>query len=192
MDKVRQEEKALFEANKPVLEKAIAGIQKALAVLNDYYSKSADAAHGSSGGASTGIIGLLEVCESDFSKELAEITDAEQKSQYFYDEETKENEVTKVTKEQDVKFKTRAAAGLDKSVAEYTSDRAGVVTESDAVKEQLKQLKARCAGKAETYAERKARREEEMASLNEALEVLNSQTALIQTKSKHFMSVYRH
>merc|ERR550537_931471 len=174
----------------PVIEKAIAGIQQALKVLNDYYAK--DAAHGSSGGASTGIIGLLEVCESDFSKELAEISDAEQKSQYFYDEETKENEVTKVTKEQDVKFKTRAAAGLDKSVAEYTSDRSGVVAESDAVKEQLKQLKARCAGKAETYAERKARREKEMASLHEAMEVLNSQTALIQTKSKHFMSVHRH
>jgi len=192
MDKIRLEEKTLFEANKPVLEKAVAGIQKALAVLNDYYSKSADAAHGASGGASTGIIGLLEVCESDFSKEIAEITDAEQKSQYFYDEATKENEVTKVTKEQDVKFKNRAAAGLDKSVAEYTSDRAGVVTESDAVKEQLKQLKARCAGKAESYAERKARREEEMAGLHEAMQVLESQTAFIQTKSKHFMSVRRH
>jgi len=190
MDKIRLDEKAVYEAAKPELERAIAGIQKALKVLNDYYSK--DASHGSAGGSSTGIIGLLEVCESDFSKELAEITDAEDKAVYFYEQETKENEVTKVTKEQDVKFKTRAAAGLDKSVAEYTSDRSGVVAESDAVKEQLKQLKARCAGKAETYAERKARREEEMAGLHEAMEVLESQTALIQTKSKHFMSVHRH
>merc|ERR1719265_2715332 len=37
------------------------GKSKVLKVLNDYYSK--DAAHGSSGGSSTGIIGLLEVCE---------------------------------------------------------------------------------------------------------------------------------
>jgi len=190
MDKIRLDEKAVYEAAKPELERAIAGIQKALKVLNDYYSK--DASHGSAGGSSTGIIGLLEVCESDFSKELAEITDAEDKAIYFYEQETKENEVTKVTKEQDVKFKTRAAAGLDKSVAEYTSDRSGVQAESDAVKEQLKQLKARCAGKAETYAERKSRREEEMAGLHEAMEVLESQTALIQTKSKHFMSVHRH
>merc|ERR1719181_2282481 len=177
--KIRQEEKANFEANKPVLEKAIAGIQKALGVLNDYYAKSADAAHGASGGASTGIIGLLEVCESDFSKELAEITDDEDKAAYFYEEETKETEVMKVEKEQDVKFKTRAAASLDKSVSEYTSDRAGVQTESEAVTEQLKELSARCTGKAETYAERKAKREEEMANLNEALNALP--TALIQT-----------
>jgi len=190
--KIRQEEKANFEAQKPVLEKAIAGIQQALKVLNDYYGSAGDAAHGASGGTSTGIIGLLEVAESDFSKELAEITDAEDKAAYFYEQETKESEIMKVKKEQDVKFKTRAAASLDKSVSEYTSDRAGVQTESDAVSEQLKELQSRCAGKAETYAERKARREEEMAGLNEAMTVLESQTALIQTKSKHFMSVYRH
>merc|ERR1719162_1666007 len=190
MDKIRLEEKGLFEAAKPELEQAVAGIQNALKVLNDYYAK--DASHGSAGGSSTGIIGLLEVCESDFSKELAEITDSEAKSIYYYDQTTKENEITKVTKEQDVKFKTRAAAGLDKSVAEYSSDRAGVATESDAVKEQLKQLNARCTAKAESYSERKSRREAEMAGLNDAMTVLESQTALIQTRSKHFMSVYRH
>ena len=65
-------------------------------------------------------------------------------------------------------------------------------TESDAVSEQLKQLQARCAGTAETYADRTAKREEGVASLNEAMSVLESMTALIQTKSKHFMSVQRH
>ena len=75
MDKIRQEEKANFEEAKPVLEKAIAGIQKALKVLNDYYSK--DAAHGASSGASSGIIGLLEVCDADFEKGLTEMNTAE-------------------------------------------------------------------------------------------------------------------
>merc|ERR1719359_1148774 len=135
MDKIRQEEKAEFEAQVPVLNKAIAGIQKALGVLNDYYSQSAGAAHGASGGASTGIIGLLEVAESDFSKELAELKNAEDKSAYFYKEETKENDIAKLKKEADAKYKTKAAAGLDKSVSEYTSDRAGVETEKDAVRE---------------------------------------------------------
>merc|ERR1740117_281553 len=75
MDKIRQEEKADFAASEAELSKGLAGIQTALKVLNDYYSKAAE--HGSAGGSSTGIIGLLEVCESDFSKELAEITEAE-------------------------------------------------------------------------------------------------------------------
>merc|ERR1719265_2209226 len=126
MDRIRQEEKANFEAASAELSKGLAGIQKALKVLNDYYSK--DAAHGSAGGSSTGIIGLLEVCESDFSKELAEITEAEDTAAHAYEQETKENEITKVTKEQDVKFKTKEAASLDKSVSEYSSDKAGVET----------------------------------------------------------------
>merc|ERR1719181_971904 len=142
--KIRQEEKANFEAAKPVLEKAIAGIQQALKVLNEYYGSAGDAAHGASGGASTGIIGLLEVAESDFSKELAEITDAEDKSAYFYKQETQENDITKLKKDQDVKYKTKEANELDKSVSEYTSDRTGVMNERDAVTEQYNQLKSRC------------------------------------------------
>merc|ERR1719329_486159 len=41
MHKLRQEEKSLFEANDAELFKGLAGIQEALKVLNDYYSKSA-------------------------------------------------------------------------------------------------------------------------------------------------------
>jgi peptidoglycan hydrolase CwlO-like protein len=190
MDAIRQEEKALFEANEAELSKGLAGIQKALKVLNDYYSK--DAAHGSAGGSSTGIIGLLEVCESDFSKELAEITEAEDTAAHAYEAETKENEITKVTKEQDVKFKTKEAASLDKSVSEYTSDRAGVETELGAVNEYLSELEGRCTAKAESYGDRKAAREAEIAGLKEAQTILENEASLIQTKSKHFMSVRRH
>jgi chromosome segregation ATPase len=190
MDRIRQEEKTLFEANEAELSKGLAGIQKALKVLNDYYSKAS--AHGSAGGSSTGIIGLLEVCESDFSKELAEITEAEETAVHAYEQETKENEITKVTKEQDVKFKTKESAGLDKGVSEYTSDRAGVETELGAVNEYLKELEGRCVAKAESYGDRKARREAEIAGLKEAQQILENETALLQTKSKHFMSVRRH
>jgi chromosome segregation ATPase len=190
MDRIRQEEKTLFEANEAELSKGLAGIQKALKVLNDYYSKAS--AHGSAGGSSTGIIGLLEVCESDFSKELAEITEAEETAAHAYKQETKENEITKVTKEQDVKFKTKEAAGLDKGVSEYTSDRAGVETELGAVNEYLKELEGRCVAKAESYADRKARREAEIQGLKDAQQILENETALLQTKSKHFMSVRRH
>ena len=49
-------------------------------VLNDYYAKG-DKAHASADGAGSGIIGMLEVAESDFSKGLAEMTAAEDKPQ---------------------------------------------------------------------------------------------------------------
>merc|ERR1719162_1392310 len=72
MDKIRAEEKAAFDVNSAEMEKGLNGVKMALKVLNDYYAK-ADKAHSSSDGASTGIIGLLEVCESDFSKGLTEM-----------------------------------------------------------------------------------------------------------------------
>merc|ERR1712226_892957 len=114
MDKIRAEEKAAFDTNSAEMEKGLNGVKMALKVLNDYYAKSGKA-HSSADGASTGIIGLLEVCESDFSKGLAEMKAAEESAISTYDQETKQNEIEKVTKEQDVKYKTKEAAGLDKS-----------------------------------------------------------------------------
>ena len=182
MDKLRAEEKALFEANSAETEKGLNGVKLALKVLNEYYSK-ADKAHSSSDGASSGIIGLLEVCESDFSKALTEMTAAEEAAQNQYDAQTKENEITKATKDQDVKYKTKEANGLDKGVAEYSSDKSGVETELSAVNEYLAQLEGRCIAKAETYSERKARREAEINGLKEALTVLENETAFIQRRT---------
>jgi uncharacterized phage infection (PIP) family protein YhgE len=186
MDKIRAEEKAVFDKASAETEKALDGVKKALKVLNDYYSK-ADKAHSSSDGASTGIIGLLEVCESDFSKSLSEMTAAEESAVAEYETDTKENEIAKVTKEQDVKYKTKEANELEKASAEATSDKQGVETELSAVNQYLKELEGRCVAKAETYAERKERREAEIAGLKEGLEVLENETAFIQKKSTKFL-----
>merc|ERR1719217_1556932 len=142
MDKIRAEEKAVFDKNSAEMEKGIKGVKLALKVLNDYYAK--DAAHSSSGGAGSGIIGLLEVCESDFTKGLAEMTSAEETAVNEYDRTSKENEIAKATKEQDVKYKTKEAKGLDKDTAEATADKSGVQEELDAVLEYYKGIKERC------------------------------------------------
>merc|ERR1719230_2217519 len=160
-------------------------------VLNDYYAK-ADKAHDSADGASSGIIGLLEVCESDFSKGLAEMKAAEESAQAAYEQETKENEIEKVTKEQDVKYKTKEAAGLDKSVAELSSDKEGVETELSAVMEYLKKIEDECIAKPETYEERTARREAEIAGLKEAQSILNEETAFLQTSHSVLRGARRH
>merc|ERR1719272_2612682 len=72
MDRIREQEHILFSNDSAMMEKGLTGIKKALKVLRDYYNK-ADKAHASAGGAGAGIIGLLEVVESDFSKSLAEM-----------------------------------------------------------------------------------------------------------------------
>merc|ERR1719262_2196146 len=170
----------------------VAGVKKALKILRDYYNK--DHSHSASEGAGAGIIGLLEVCESDFSKSLAEIISTEETAQSDYDAETKENEIEKTTKQQDVKYKTKFFTDLDKAVAELSSDRKGVQSELDAVMEYLKSLDDRCQGtlgtsvfgnaKAESYADRKARREAEIAGLKEGLAILEGEASNVFLQKK--------
>jgi len=180
MDKLRSEEKANFDKNQPEMEMGLKGVKLALKILNDYYAKAAS--HSSGEGAGSGIIGMLEVIESDFTKGLIELEAVEQAAASSFKQQTKENAVAKVTKGQDVKYKTKEAAGLDKSAGELSSDREGVQTELDATLEYLAGLAKKCTYKVETYADRKARRESEVAGLKEALEILESETALVQTR----------
>merc|ERR1719281_508123 len=182
MDKLRAEEKTLYEKNRPDMEAGLEGVKLALKILRDYYAKD-DKSHEAAEGAGGTIIGLLEVIESDFSKGLAEMIATEDSAAAAYDKQTKENEVAKVTKEQDVKYKTKEYAGLDKSVSELSSDLAGVQEELDAVLEYLEKLKEMCIAKPETYAERKRRRDAEIAGLKQALEILSGEAVLLQSKT---------
>merc|ERR1719473_2029824 len=106
----------------------------------------------------------------------------EEQAAAAYEQQTKENEVTRTTKEQDVKYKTKEAASLDKAVGELSADAAGVATELDALYEYLDKLHEMCDEKVEPYEERKARREAEIAGLKEALTILEG-TSLLQKSS---------
>jgi len=185
MDKIRLEEKEEYTKAKADMEAGIKGVQLALKVLRDYYAK--DKAHAADEGGGAGIIGLLEVVESDFSKGLIEMTSTEEAAQAAYDQETKENEIEKATKEQDIKYKTEEATGLDKATAEATSDRSGVQEELDAVLEYLKGMEDRCIAKPETYEERVARRDAELAGLKEALSILENETSFLQQKTRRIL-----
>jgi len=131
--------------------------------------------HEASGGAASGIIGLLEVCESDFSKGLAEMVQVEETSATSYDRASKENQIETAEKGQAVKFKTAESVRLDKAVAEATADREGEQEEYDAVMEYYTKIKERFVAKAETYEDKKAARDQEIAGLKEALTILDGQ-----------------
>jgi len=182
MDKIRAEEKGLYNKNHAEMKQGIDGIQKALSVLRDYYA--ADAGHAAAGGAGSGIIGMLEVVESDFSKGLAEMEVTESTAAADYDKVSKQGEIARTMKGQDSKYKAKESAGLDKSVSETSSDLESTQAELDAIMEQLDKLAKMCVAKAEPYAERKARRESEMAGLKEALTILEGEAVLIQQTSK--------
>jgi len=205
MDSIRAEEKAAFDTAKADLELGISGVQKALGVLRDYYQGAAfvqggakfDAfmqqpaapqGHSKAGGAGGSIIDILEVVESDFSKNLATEETEEADAVSTYESTTQENKLSVTMKSQDAKYKTKAFKGLDKSISDLSGDRDTTNTELSAVLEYDGKLKARCIAKPETYEDRKARREAEVSGLKEALSILENETAFMQRGKRSLRS----
>merc|ERR1719163_1231024 len=113
MDKMRADEKAAFAEAKKDYEDGIEGLTMALQILRDYYAAGSDEAllqqpevgtHSKASGAATGIIGLLEVSQSDFSKLLADATVEEETAQKEYDRISQENRVSTAMKNADEKY----------------------------------------------------------------------------------------
>jgi len=203
MDKIRQEENANYMVAKKELEQGLGGVRKALGVLRDYYGGAAamiqedDAKfssfmqqpappeqHEKSSGAGGSIISILEVCESDFAQNLAKEESQESDSAENYEKTTQENKVSVASKSQDVKYKTKEAAALDKEMSDLSSDKDTASSELSAVNEYYGKIKERCVAKPESYEERKARREAEIEGLKEALTILENEAAFVQRKRR--------
>jgi len=212
MDLARKEGHDAFVKAQADLSTGLAGVRKALGVLRQYYG-GADALvqtgasvlrarakqpaspelHEKSAGAGSKVVGILEVVESDFAKNLAAEETEEDSSQADYEKMTQENKVTKTLKNQDVTYKTKESKSLDKAVADLTADHESTSAELTAVMEYYAKIKERCIAKPETYEARKARREAEIKGLKEALQILQDETALVQRGKKgsrhHFLGL---
>merc|ERR1719172_615939 len=182
MDKMRMEEHEVYVSQKPEMEEGLQGVKLALKILKDYYGGDAD--HEAAKGAGEGIIGLIEVVESDMTKTLTEIEAKEKASKAEYDRQTKENEIMAATWGQDVKYKTKEQTELEEQVSQATSDRSSVQAELDAVLEYLRRIEERCIAKPMTYEERVRRREAEIAGLKEALEILSGEDVLAENERR--------
>jgi len=184
MDQMRAEQKAEFEKVSKDLQDGVDGLTMALDVLQKYYAEKeseesllqqpAVSTHSKASGEATGIIGLLEVALSDFTKNLAEERVTEAAAQEEYEKLSQENAITKATKETQLTSSKKEVSSLAKRIDEISSDKATEQAELDAVTEYYDSLKPQCIAKPETYAERKKRRESEIAGLKEALSILES------------------
>jgi len=191
MDTIRADEKAAFDTAKSDLEQGIAGVQKALTVLKDYYGASfvqsvkseqpaAPETHTKASGAGGSIIDILEVVVSDFAKNLATEETQEDDAVSSYEKTTQENKISTTMKSQDVKYKTQEYKSLDKSISELSGDRDTTSTELSAVMEYYGKIKERCIAKPESYEDRKARRTAEIEGLKQALSILEGEAVFMQ------------
>ncbi|CAK9063894.1 unnamed protein product [Durusdinium trenchii] len=109
------------------------------------------------------------VVESDFGRSLAQAETTEATKAEEYDSMTKQNKLTKVQKDADQKFKSKTAQSLDKAVVDLTSDKDANKEELAAVESYKESLQKQCADGGMSYAERAAKREEEIQGLKDAL-----------------------
>jgi len=150
----------------------------AIKVLNNYYGSKKDAFLQSRAqlvSGNSGIVGLLEVAESDFAKSLAEGQAAEDAMIAEYEKYIEDSKVSRATKLQDQKNKNAEKSRLDALIAEISEDVGDSQKDLDAVLEYFDKIKTSCETKTPTHEERQARRAKEIEGLQNALGILSGE-----------------
>jgi len=181
---IRQNERTAFLKSKSDMEEGLRGIKLALKILKEHYGQD-EQSNLLTQGASGGIIGLLEVVETDFTKGLAEILVAEESAESYYQSAVKpSSEIEASAKEADLKARMKEYITVNKEGADLSND-AGLVSERLAgIAQYEAMLKSKCV-QSDTFGERKIRREKELAGLKEALEILTGEASFLQMESTH-------
>jgi len=190
-DEIRAAEAAAWKEAKADYESGVEGVGMALQVLRDYYAEKDESliqqTHVKATGAATGIIGMLEVIESDFTKSLADGSAAEAMAVEAYEKLTMDNKIATTEKSTAVEYKTKDKKETEARLEGLKEDKASAEKEYSAIMEYWEKLQPMCIAKPEPYAERKRRREAEIAGLKEALTILEeeagSPSAFLQVRT---------
>jgi len=189
--KQRQEEKATNTETIKDSQDAQTAVAQALVVLKEFYAKAAeatalvqkqkkqpeifDAPYKGMGAESGGVVGMLEVIESDFARLEAETSAAEATAQKTYDEFMTDSKVDKASKNSDSEHKTAKKQNQEQALTSKSADLEGTQKELDAALAYYDKLKPSCVDAGVSYEDRVGRRKEEIESLQEALKILNGE-----------------
>jgi len=190
---VRTAEKKKNKETVEDAQKAQAAVTAALNVLKDFYAKAAQAtafvqtkqpeidapktfegAYTGMGDSSGGVVGLLEVIGSDFARLEAETNTAEDEASKEQDRFLAESKKDKAVKSADLDHKSKGKVQKESDLADTESDLKGTQSEMDAALVYYEKLKPSCQDATVTYDDRVSQREEEIASLKEALQILSN------------------
>merc|ERR1712190_407969 len=184
---LRQEEKEKNEQTISDSSEAQTAVAQALTVLKEFYAKAGEATallqqpeifdspYKGMQSENGGVVGMLEVIESDFARLEADTKAAEATAQKEYDTFMTDSKVDKEAKSTDIEHKT--AKKQDESQALTVAKAALEETQEslDAALAYFDKLKPSCVDAGVSYEDRVARRKEEIQSLQEALKILNGE-----------------
>merc|ERR1712151_1388132 len=189
--KLRQEEKAKNELTIKDAGEAQTAVTQALTVLKEFYAKAGDATallqqqpespeifdspYKGMQSENGGVVGMLEVIESDFARLESETKAAEAAAQKEYDTFMTKSKVDKEAKETDIEHKNTKKQDETPALNTRNEDLEGTQKELDAALAYFDKLKPSCVEAGVSYDDRVARRKEEIESLQEALRILNGE-----------------
>jgi len=169
-------------------------VAQALTVLKEFYAKAAEATallqskkkqapppifeepYKGMQGESGGVVGMLEVIESDFARLESETKAAEAAAQAEYEEFMHDSELDKTAKQKDIEHKTVKKQDDQEALVTKKDDLESAKKELMAAMAYYDKLKPSCVDSGVSYAERVAQRKAEIESLQEALKILSGET----------------
>lgn len=174
---------------------AQSAVEQAIKVLKDFYESQSSASlvqktggrdiaadmskvkepYKGMGASSGGIVGMLEVVLSDFARLETETSEAEDQAQRVYDSFMNESNQDAAVKETEKKHHEKNRDRTDDKLRGLKKEIAMTQTELDSAMGYYDKLKSQCVDSGQTYAERKQSRADELASLQEALKILNGE-----------------
>merc|ERR1719265_3000795 len=184
-------EKAKNEETIKDSQEAQTAVAQALTVLREFYAKAAEATallqqqptpppifdtpYTGMQGMKGGVVGMLEVIQSDFARLESETKAAEATAQKEYEVFMSDSEIDKSAKTADIANKTTKKQDDEQALESKKVDLEGTQKELDAALAYFDKLKPSCVDAAISYEARVAQRKEEIASLQEALKILSGE-----------------
>eukprot|EP00928_Gymnodinium_smaydae_P023832 TRINITY_DN19505_c0_g3_i1.p1 TRINITY_DN19505_c0_g3~~TRINITY_DN19505_c0_g3_i1.p1 ORF type:complete len:735 (+),score=125.87 TRINITY_DN19505_c0_g3_i1:176-2206(+) len=194
---LRNKEKARNEQTLQEAGDAQTAMSEAISVLKDFYDKAGSATAFSQTSDSrqapagappifdksytgmqdqkSGILGMLQVIQSDFARLEQDTASAEEAASQEYDKFMQDAVADKSQKESDIGHKKNELQTKEADLLDKQTDLDNAHKELDAAMATYDKLKPACLDTGSSFSERQSRREEELASLKEALAILNGE-----------------
>jgi len=171
-------------------QEAQTAVAQALSVLKEFYDKAAQATsfvqqkqpeifddepYKGMGAENGGVVGMIEVIQSDFARLESETSSAETEGQKEYDQFIADSNIDKAGKTSDLEHIESKTQNQKTALEEARAGLDGESKELEAAMAYWEKLKPSCVDAVESYEDKVARRKEEIASLQEALKILTAE-----------------